>query len=175
MITYRLADALPHELLEKEARRHADAPQSVQAVLDRGLGSCLLARPDVAAMVLENWRRRDGSEYRLYAWVVMPNHIHVVVEVLPGSSLTRIVQGWKSYSAHWISNRLGKAGRIWQPDYWDRYIRDDEHFVAAVEYVENNPVMAGLARRAEDWPYSSAGIRRAGGPPALPDATPSER
>ncbi len=174
MITYRLADALPRDVRGDPPRTCTGSRKPFQAVLDQGLGSCLFARPDVATMVIENWRRRDGAEYRLYAWTVMPNHVHVLVGVLPGASLTRIVQGWKSYSAHWIRNHIGTRGRIWQPDYWDRFIRDDEHFVSAVEYVENNPVAAGLVNRAQDWPYGSASIRGAGGPPALPDATSRE-
>jgi putative DNA methylase len=75
----------------------------------------------------------------------------------PGQSLFQIVHSWKSYTAHRIRKLTGVTGRIWQPEYWDRFIRDDEHFVAAAEYIENNPVLAGLVDSPELWVWSSAG------------------
>ncbi|MBX3026486.1 transposase [bacterium] len=147
-ITYRLADALPRHV--QHDRRRA------QSVLDRGRGNCILQRPEVAREVIDAWRYFDGIRYRLHAWVVMPNHVHVVATILAGHALSRTVHSWKSFTAHRIRARTRQRGRIWHPDYWDRFIRDDEHFRTAVEYVEYNPVLAGLARRPEQWLFSSA-------------------
>jgi REP element-mobilizing transposase RayT len=115
-----------------------------------------------AALVVDAWRHFDGRRYRLHAWVLMPNHVHVVLTVFVGSPLSALMQAQKSFTAHRIRRNLGGAGSVWHPDYWDRFIRDDAHFVAAVEYVEDNPVRAGLVARREDWPWSSATALRCG-------------
>ncbi len=169
-VSYRLADALPRGL---DARRLA-APgsarrQRVEALIDEGYGACILREPDIAKLVVGAWRHFDGRRYRLHAWVVMPNHVHLVATTVAGFPLARVVRDWKSFTAHAIAKQR-KSGPVWQPGYWDRFIRDEDHYAAAVEYVEHNPVKAGLVSHAEAWPWSSAAIRRAGGTPALPDA-----
>ena len=147
-ITYRLADSLPKHV-ELDRRR-------CQSLLDQGRGSCILLRPDLARVVIESWHHFNGSRYRLHAWVVMPNHVHLVATILDGHPLSRIVPSWKSYTAHRLRVVTGATGRIWHPDYWDRVIRDEAHFVAAVEYVEASPVTAGLVPQPCAWPFSSA-------------------
>ena len=155
MVTYRLADSLPQELSPDpgngEVRR-----RRTDALLDRGFGSCLLRRPEIAELIIGNWLRFDGDRYRLWAWVVMPNHVHLVLEIPPNASLSPIVHSWKSYTAHRIRQLVGGTGRLWQPDYYDRFIRDDAHFLAAVDYVEHNPVKAGLVTSPKEWPFSTA-------------------
>jgi len=96
------------------------------------------------------------------AWVVMPNHVHVLIRVYEGATLGKIVQSWKSYTGRQIAElglgvpRAGATGRsVWMRDYWDRFIRDEKHFNAAVEYIHGNPVKAGLVKNPEDWPWSS--------------------
>ena len=84
----------------------------------------------------------------------MPNHVHVLIEVMPGHPLLRIVHAWKSYTAKAISRIVGKRA-IWQPDYWDRAIRDERHYGRAIAYIEENPVRAGLVEAAARWPWSS--------------------
>jgi putative transposase len=160
MVTYRLADALPRELraeweslltLEDEREKH----RRIEAYLDAGHGSCLLRRADVASIVQENLLHGDGRRYRLIAWVIMPNHVHTLFEITD-VPLDRILHGWKSYTAHRISETLGSTGTIWQPDYFDRYMRDREHFDRSLRYIERNPVKAGLVAGPEEWPWSSA-------------------
>jgi REP element-mobilizing transposase RayT len=169
MITYRLADALPREALRRDAGESAARRRlTIDRFLDRGYGSCLLKAADIARCVVENWRHFDGDSYRLHAWVVMPNHVHVLIEVREGHPLSEIVHAWKSYTAHVIRRLRGDTGRVWQPEYWDRMIRDDLHYLRAVEYIEMNPVRAGLVHAAHLWPWSSAAAPQAGGPPALP-------
>ena len=107
-------------------------------------------------MIVANWQHFDRTCYLLHAWVVMPNHVHLVATIYPDQSLSKIVHSWKSHAAHRIRKMIGVSGRIWQPEYWDRFIRDERHFASAVAYVEGNPVAAGLAGQPEDWPYSSA-------------------
>jgi putative DNA methylase len=83
----------------------------------------------------------------------MPNHVHVLIEMM-GESLSKIVHSWKSYTAHQANKLLGRNGVFWGPDYFDRYIRDEKHLNATVEYILRNPVMAGLVDDPEEWPWA---------------------
>jgi REP element-mobilizing transposase RayT len=89
----------------------------------------------------------------------MPNHVHVVVEMMDGQSLSGIVASWKSFTAHKANALLERKGRFWHADYFDRFMRNEEHLNQTIEYVEQNPVKAGLAARATDWAWSSARLR----------------
>lgn len=171
-VTYRLADALPiavvakleEQSLAKEQRRN-----EIERYIDAGHGSCLLRMPSNAAGVVENWQHFHGTRYHLHAWVVMPNHVHVLIEPIGNYPLSEIVQSWKSYTAKKIMHNYagqrpalpGKT-RLWQSDYWDRFIRNERHYHATVDYIHKNPVKAGLVVHAEDWPRSSLGARAAG-------------
>lgn len=81
------------------------------------------------------------------------------------------MQSWKSFTAKQANKLLGRTGRFWQPEYFDRMIRNEGHLAAAVNYIHGNPLKAELVVRAEDWPSSSAGMYseqpRAGETPAL--------
>jgi REP element-mobilizing transposase RayT len=126
--------------------------------LDRGLGECFLRDPRIAALVEQAIRFHHGRRFELLAWVVMPNHVHALIQV-GQTPLTRIVQNWKSIVAVEANKLLGRAGRFWQPDYWDRHMRDTEQTLKAIRYIENNPVKAKLCQVPEDWPFSSARFR----------------
>jgi len=80
----------------------------------------------------------------------------VLIEMLEGHPLAAILHSWRSYTAKQANKILGRQGKFWANDYFDRYIRDRDHFVKATTYIRENPVKAGLATRAEDWPFSSA-------------------
>jgi hypothetical protein len=69
------------------------------------------------------------------------------------------VQNWKSLVVVAANRRLGRNGRFWQPDYWDRFMRNEEQRSKAIRYIENNPVKAKLCRVPEEWPFSSARFR----------------
>jgi len=186
MITYRLGDSLPQNVLEEmeetlvllpEGKRESVRRQRIEEWLDAGRGSCVLGRPEAARCVVDTWRHFDMVRYGLVAGVVMPNHVHVLIKLMDGFSLGKVVQSWKSYTGRRIAGMMGdgragarrsQEGRdgvdggrppqgIWMRDYWDRYIRDEKHFSAAVEYIHMNPVKAGLVEKAEDWYWSSVG------------------
>jgi putative transposase len=170
MITYRLADAMPasrrHEweallVIEDERERRI----KIEGYLDAGHGECHLRRPEIAALVQENLLHFDGGRYRLLAWAVMPNHVHALVEILQ-TPLAEILHGWKSYTGKAANHLLKRTGDFWQDEYFDRFIRDEEHFRKALRYIENNPVKAGLVKTAEEWIFGSAHFRSAGGSPA---------
>lgn len=162
-VSYRLHDSMPWErraewraLLELEDDRLRI--RKIEEYLDRGYGVGYLGDPRVAEIVQSNWWRHDGRRYRLLAWVIMPNHVHVLLEVwhVP---LGQIVQSWKSYSAKEANRVLHRQGGFWSADYFDRYVRDEGHFRRVVRYIESNPVKAHLVRQPEHWRWSSARYR----------------
>lgn len=168
-ITYRLVDSLPQEklrLLEDELlslpadARESAKRQKIEHWLDVGMGCCALRHPEVARYVQDSFLHFHGERYRLHAWCVMPNHVHVLIE--PLTDLATTVQSWKSYTARWVLAHsaeldLGVSGKnLWMREYWDRYIRDENHYRKTVEYIHQNPVSAGLCATPEAWPWSSA-------------------
>lgn len=137
--------------IEREYRR------KVERYLDKGLGACWLKRPDIAGLAAGAIRFFEGERYLLDAWVIMPNHVHVVFWPMPNHSVSEIVQSWKrhiSREANKILQRTGTA--FWQPEPYDHWIRNDEEHARCCRYVRNNPVKAGLCAVPEDWQWSSA-------------------
>jgi REP element-mobilizing transposase RayT len=170
-VTFRLADSLPQRLLEtwrselkKEAGTDIEATlrRRIEAYLDPGHGECHLRNPLVAGLVQSSLMFFDGDRYKLSAWVVMPNHVHALMTPHEGRRLSKILQSLKSYSANEANKILSRQGKFWQQESFDRYICNHKHFVSVVRYIENNPVKAGLCKRPEDWPYSSALFRKPG-------------
>lgn len=160
-ITFRLADALPVDVLERLSARKDkwDEPverSAVEQYLDAGHGACYLRDPRIATIVQNAFLFFDGQRYRLLAWVVMPNHVHVVIEVFDGFPLDRVVSSWKSYTAKQANQLLGRTGQFWSIEYFDRMVRDETHLANLIRYLHENPVRAGLVRKPEDWPFSSA-------------------
>jgi REP element-mobilizing transposase RayT len=124
--------------------------------LDRGIGCCWLGKPDVAHVVQQALLHFDGDRYRLLAWCVMPNHVHAMIMMMEGHPLDRIVYSWKTFTARECNRLLGRSGSFWARDYYDRFIRNEAHLGQAAEYIENNPVKAGLVATPQGWSWSSA-------------------
>lgn len=160
-VTFRLADSLPREVYKQLVATADDNARQrlIHRLIDEGRGTCLLRDPQNAAIVATALEYFDGERYKLLAWVIMPNHIHAIVEQVEGYQLGRVIHSWKSFTAKQINKSLGKDGRVWARDYYDRFVRDAEHYANALFYVENNPVKIGLVRRSEEWPFSSAAAR----------------
>jgi len=94
--------------------------------------------------------------YDLFAWVVMPNHIHLLV--LPRVPVSRFMKWLKGSTARSGNLILGRTGnRFWQDESYDHYLRDSRQLNRTVAYIEENPVAAGLVPDARCWPWSSAG------------------
>ncbi len=171
-ITFRLADALPEKIIatwREELRLCGNEPASDPRVIelrrrvekyeDLGHGTCLLADARIAEIVQGALLCFDESRYRLLAWCIMPNHVHVLIEPIAGSSLAEIVHSRKSYTANQANKLLDRQGPFWQRKYYDRFVRDEKHLQAVISYIENNPAQAGLVINPEDWPFSSAAFR----------------
>ena len=156
-ITFRLADALPREVgLARTEETNAAHRLRIAAALDAGHGECLLRDPALAGIVEAALIHGAGIKYELHAWVIMPNHVHALIAPTAGNPLADIVHAWKSWTAKAINRRRGERGKIWQSEYFDRYVRDERHFAATVAYIEENPVKAGLAAQPADWRFGSA-------------------
>jgi len=127
-----------------------------------GSGPVWLKDPQIAGLVAETLLagELERNFYRLRAWVIMPNHVHVLLH--PVRSLPVITRWLKGSTSRRANLLLGRTGqRFWQDESWDRWVRSEEELNWLVRYIEQNPVSAGLVAAAEDWPWSSA--RRAGG------------
>ncbi len=174
-VTFRLVDSVPSEVvlrwkdeLNITSETSADQPRCVtlrrrmERWADQGHGACWLRDPRVARQVEDALLHFDSDRYHMIAWVVMPNHVHALVEVFSGFPLDGIVHSWKSFTAHAANRVLARAGSFWMPDYVDRYIRNEEHLAATTAYIEGNPVKAGLVSSPADWPWGSAARRSSG-------------
>jgi putative DNA methylase len=170
-ITCRLYDALPDVLLKKIRKElKIRSPDDIERqtlilaekYMDRGHGQCFLRKRPVAEIVRASLMKYHQERYRLFAWVIMPNHIHLLLRALPGYSLEQIFHSFKSYTALQANRALDRKGPFWMREFFDRYIRDADHFDKALSYIENNPVKAGLRLRAEDWEVGRAGERSRG-------------
>ena len=164
------SDTLPQSKQHLWQGRNAkERVHTIERFLDRGYGECSLRDPRIAAVVEDALLHGDGERYRLLAWVVMPNHVHCVIEQVPGIPLGKVVGSWKIFTAKAANALLNRAAPFWARDYFDRYIRDAEHFHAVVSYIENNPVKAGLVADRMEWPWSSARLTE-GKPGRMPSA-----
>jgi putative transposase len=93
---------------------------------------------------------------RLHCWVLMPDHLHALVELGAQHTLPRVVQHLKSALGSAANAALGRQGRLWQRGFHDRALRADEDLLTAARYVVANPVRAGLVERVGDYPYWNA-------------------
>ncbi len=207
-VTVHLVDSLPKSAIERidqqiealaDQERLLERRKRLHDWIDAGHGSCLLREPDCAQIVEGALHHFDGERYRLFAWVVMPNHFHVLFQPMEGWSMAKIVASWKKFTATEIkkwqranteirdpgnatlpscsasesvteanaeirdpgnatlpSCSASQKSPLWHPEYWDRYIRNEKHFNAVIDYIHNNPVKAGLCETPELWPFSSA-------------------
>ncbi|MGB6222177.1 REP-associated tyrosine transposase [Haloferula sp.] len=163
-VTFRLADSLPKAVLRRwnsELAASKDDPANIKlrkkiaAYEDAGHGACLLRNPQNAIVVQDALLFFDGDRYHLLEWVIMPNHVHVLLRP-EGDTIDRIIKTWKTHTAKTINRLIGTSGAIWERDYFDRYIRDESHYLAAKNYIHHNPVKAGLCASPGDWLFGSA-------------------
>jgi REP element-mobilizing transposase RayT len=166
-LTWRLYGSLPANVLAY-LRLEESAPGRKFARAERALeknatGPLWLREPRIAACVEAAILRgdRELKQYALIAYVVMPNHVHLLTR--PIASLAKISNGLKGVTSREANRILDRTGRpFWQDESFDRWVRDDAERGKIISYIENNPVKAKLVMRAEDWPWSSAGRRLAG-------------
>jgi putative transposase len=119
-------------------------------------GPVWLARHDVASVVEEavHYGQETLARYRLFAYVVMANHVHMLLE--PGEALSVAMKTLKGYTARRSNAILNRRGQFWQHESFDHWVRSEAELRRIASYIENNPVKAGLVSRPEDHRWSSA-------------------
>jgi REP element-mobilizing transposase RayT len=174
-VTFRLVDSLPREVLLEFERQRAEAlrladqdspgreeanrefQRRVERYLDQGAGECYLRRDDIAGMIAEALLFFHEKQYVLDHWVIMPNHVHLILWPMPNHTLSAILQSRKRHTARQANLLLGRTGEtFWQHESYDHWIRDDEEKARIRRYIRNNPVKARLCRAPEEWRWSSA-------------------
>ena len=173
-VTFRLAGSLPRSIFDKiesekrsiiqtamQLRRKLSLDETrklqrlsaivIEHSLDQGAGTCLLRNPVIAEQVRATLLHFDNDRYRLFAWCIMPNHLHVVFKALPGHTLSAIIHSWKSYTANAANRILGRSGTFWQREYYDHLVRDQSELERAINYVAGNPEKANLKNWKWVW------------------------
>lgn len=189
-VTLHLVDSLPEEALKKlqaeleripPDKQDIERRRRVDALIDAGHGSCALRIPELASVVQNAFLHFNTQRYDLVSWVVMPNHAHVLFQPIQPWTMGHAIASWKKFSGRVICaycrshervaslasllqyvNRKGDGPRVWQREYWDRYMRDGEHLRCTIEYIHENPVKAGLVSSPESSRWSSAHPDNAG-------------
>jgi type I restriction enzyme R subunit len=113
--------------------------------LDELHGSCPLRRAEFAGIIDESLRHFDGDRYCLSDFVVMPNHVHLLVAFATEEAMLGQCESWKHYAARKINRALGRFGRFWEQDAFDHLVRSPEEFESLRRYIAQNPVTAGLS------------------------------
>jgi D-alanine--D-alanine ligase len=170
--TFRLGDSLPAQVVEAWRREREEIAQRaasqnrgltwierkglqqlytdrVESILNRGQGACWMKNAEVARIVQDALTFFHGQRYEMYAWAVMPNHVHAVFRPLGDYDLSGILHSWKSFTSKLANKLLARTGQFWQEEYYDHLVRDEEDFIHSVNYTINNPARAGL----ENWPW----------------------
>ncbi|MCX6899278.1 MAG: transposase [Verrucomicrobia bacterium] len=163
-VTFRLADSIPADKLarwksEREVWMRLHPPpwtaqverdylerfaHTTECWLDKGYGACLLRAGEPQRIVANALAHFEGQRHHSHAWVAMPNHIHALFSLIEGCQLETLIQSWKGFTAHEINRVTGRAGTLWERDYFDRLVRDSKHFWNCVRYIRRNPLKAKL-------------------------------
>jgi putative transposase len=154
-VTWRLQGSKPaySQLIGATGKKFADFDQALVAT---PIGPRWLGDERVAKAVADTLTFCDVSLnlYRLRAWVLMINHVHILIE--PNAPLPIMMRRAKTFSARRANAVLGRDGDFWARESFDRWIRNEKEANQVIRYIENNPVAAGLVSNPEHWRWSSA-------------------
>jgi REP element-mobilizing transposase RayT len=163
-LTWRLSGSLPAKIVaalhHSKTKEMGKRFREYDSELDKcSSGPLWLKDPRVASLIVAGIQSVAARNLcRTHAWVVMPNHIHILMEPrAPMAAITKAIKGSTARQANLLLGRTGKY--LWQDESFDHWIRDETEFEKVRAYIEKNPVMAGLVERPEDWPWSSANGR----------------
>ena len=180
-VTWRLFDSLPVHVLERlRAERDAAREQisrmrgsvtfpeqrmldaalteACEKFLDQNVGECYLRDHRAAQIVADALNHFDGTRYLLFAWSVMPNHVHAVFSSVEGWDTSRILHSLKGFTSREINKILGRNGTLWQAESFDRCVRDSQELERTIDYVLGNPAACGM----ENWPFTAMYAARIG-------------
>jgi REP element-mobilizing transposase RayT len=139
---WRKAHTMPYSPAEQYEYRTLFS-RRIERWLDECAGSCLLAELRCAQIVIDALTAFEQHRYDLDQWVVMPNHVHVLVRPYEAYSLKAILQIWKSFTAHAINKHLSRRGQLWQRESFDHIVRSADHLERLRRYIRANPEKAG--------------------------------
>lgn len=163
-ITYRLANTIPTDMLRKihNPERNWDFEKFKRAFIkydsllnNSAAGLYFLSQKNIAEICRYTLHYPDGNEYTLICYCIMPNHIHLVFKLLDyNKGISKIMQSIKRISARKSNLILGKEGKFWQDESYDRLVRNDVELYFIIRYVLLNPVNAHLVSNWEEWEYT---------------------
>jgi len=130
-----------NELLSESQRKeyYQTFTKYYHELLDSGVGACELREPENAKIVADALMFFDGDRYEIYDFVVMPNHVHLLVEVHDGWDLRKLLHSWKGYMSREIHRRMNQSGTLWQHEYYDHLVRNETQFIRIQKYIRENP------------------------------------
>lgn len=169
-ITWRLEGTLPkNRYVPPDGLTSGEAFAWIDKFLDKAVyGPSWLRRPEIAKMIVDalHYRESQLRQYVLHAYVVMPNHVHILIT--PIESIQKIMHSLKGFTARAANLLLDRTGLpFWQRESYDHWVREGE-FDRIARYIELNPVKAGLASEPHLYPWSNAARRAAGSTTSLP-------
>ena len=137
---------------------HRTAPACTYFVTTKaGQNRALFRVPEVARMLAKQLcHYRTQGKYWLHEFVIMPDHLHLLLTPHGTTSFERAVMLIKGGSSHAIHQARGHKMQIWQAGFYDWTVRDKADYQAKREYIWMNPVKAGLVEKPEDWAFGSA-------------------
>jgi putative transposase len=160
-LTWRLSGSLPAKILAalraSKTRERGKRFIEFDRQLDQAsAGPLWMKEANIAAVVAKGIRKVQEEDFgQLYAWMVMPNHIHLLMRPsVPMARITRAIKGSTAREANLLLGRTGKY--FWQDESFDHWIRNEAEFEKVKKYIERNPAAAGLAKEECEWPWSSA-------------------
>jgi putative transposase len=166
-LTWRLHDSLPsHRVFPTDALNSGQAFAAMDRLLDEACsGTFYLRQPAVAEMIVEaiQYNANILRHHTLHAFVVMPNHVHLLAT--PAVALPKLTKSLKGITAKRANAMLALTGSsFWQEESYDHLVRHEREFEKIRNYIEENPVRAGLVREAREYRWSSAGWATRGSP-----------
>jgi REP-associated tyrosine transposase len=160
-VTWHLHGSLPRRRYPPPAKASAgEAFVWIDRYLDLAREGPLFLRQDVIANLVVGslFRGAELGHYQLGAFVVMANHVHVLL--FPEISPSQLLKSLKGRTAREANRLLGRTGeQFWQRESYDHCVKDPAEFARIVAYIENNPLKAGVVQRGEEYPWSSSNPR----------------
>ncbi|MCM8784840.1 MAG: transposase [Candidatus Omnitrophica bacterium] len=165
-VTFRLADSLPKEKLNQWKEEYENWLKSnpkpwskkqyeeynekflkrIENWLDNGYGSCILAKEEILNILKECLFKFDNQRYKIHAAVIMPNHVHLLIEPFPEYTLSDILKGIKGASANAINKKMGTTGKnVWMEESYDHIVRSEKEYYHFLNYIIDNPQKANLS------------------------------
>ena len=127
----------------------------MESWLDRAAAVAYLQNPQLAQSVMEAIAFREGRDWRMFEYVVLPTHLHLFFELVHGD-LKTVMEQFKRWTGHQAGKLLALDGsRFWQDEWFDHWSRSDEGDEKIIEYIRRNPVKANLVSAYLNWPYGS--------------------